>query len=157
MKIRGLIDYDIVNYGKPTLFIAFPYCSFKCDAEFANKICQNSDLIKESIKEISIDRIIKIYEQNPLTKGITCGGLEPFDSINELINLIREFRKYYEDPIIIYTGYKEEEIVSQVEQIRRYRNIIIKYGRFIPNQKPHYDGNLGVNLASDNQYAVHYA
>jgi hypothetical protein len=32
-------------------------------------------------------------------------------------------------------------------------NIIIKYGRFIPNHQPHYDEILGVKLASDNQYA----
>ena len=31
--------------------------------------------------------------------------------------------------------------------------IIIKYGRFIPNQQKHYDEILGVYLASDNQYA----
>jgi hypothetical protein len=35
-----------------------------------------------------------------------------------------------------------------------YKNIIIKYGRYIPNQTPHYDEVLGVYLASDNQYAV---
>ena len=34
-----------------------------------------------------------------------------------------------------------------------YKNIIIKYGRYIPNQTPHRDEVLGVNLASDNQYA----
>ena len=34
-----------------------------------------------------------------------------------------------------------------------FTNIIIKFGRYIPNQKPHYDEVLGVNLASDNQYA----
>ena len=32
-------------------------------------------------------------------------------------------------------------------------NIIIKYGRFIPDQQPHYDEILGVNLASSNQGA----
>ena len=32
-------------------------------------------------------------------------------------------------------------------------NIIIKFGRFVPMQQPHFDPILGVNLASDNQYA----
>ena len=36
--------------------------------------------------------------------------------------------------------------------LKKYSNIIIKFGRFIPNQKPHYDPVLGVELASDNQY-----
>ena len=35
----------------------------------------------------------------------------------------------------------------------QYPNIIIKYGRFIPDQKSHYDEILGVELASNNQYA----
>jgi hypothetical protein len=40
-----------------------------------------------------------------------------------------------------------------LEEILPYKNVIIKYGRYIPNQTPHYDEVLGVNLASDNQYA----
>lgn len=35
----------------------------------------------------------------------------------------------------------------------KWKNIIVKFGRFIPNQHPHYDEVLGINLASDNQYA----
>jgi hypothetical protein len=37
--------------------------------------------------------------------------------------------------------------------LKNFDNIIIKYGRFIPNQEQHYDETLGVNLASNNQYA----
>jgi len=39
------------------------------------------------------------------------------------------------------------------EVIEEFDNIIVKFGRFRPNQKPHFDEVLGVNLASDNQYA----
>ena len=34
-----------------------------------------------------------------------------------------------------------------------FNNIIVKFGRFIPNQESHYDEILEVNLASPNQYA----
>ena len=37
--------------------------------------------------------------------------------------------------------------------LRKYPNIIIKYGRYIPDQEPHQDEVLGVRLASNNQYA----
>ena len=40
-----------------------------------------------------------------------------------------------------------------VDFLKSYKNIIIKFGRFIPNDKPHRDTILGVNLASSNQYA----
>ena len=59
------------------------------------------------------------------------------------------------DVIVIYTGYTAEEINDKgyIEELKKYPNIIIKYGRFIPDQKAHFDEVLGVNLQSDNQYA----
>ena len=42
---------------------------------------------------------------------------------------------------------------SLLKNKMNFKNIIIKYGRYIPDQEPHYDEVLGVNLASDNQYA----
>ena len=82
-----------------------------------------------------------------------CGGLEPFDNGIELYALISKVRDYCDDDIVIYTGYKEEEIPKAIKALSEYKNIIIKFGRYIPNQKPHFDEVLGVNLASDNQYA----
>ena len=58
--------------------------------------------------------------------------------------------------LYIYAEYdrnKEEEISEQVLWLKQFKNIVIKFGRFVPNQTPHYDEILGVNLASDNQYA----
>ena len=40
----------------------------------------------------------------------------------------------------------------KINILKQYPNIIIKFGRFKPNQKSHYDDVLGVNLISDNQY-----
>ena len=74
-----------------------------------------------------------------------------------LFLFIKKFREFSNDDLVIYTGYNKEEERSQdlINFIKRnqYKNIIIKYGRYIPNQTPHYDEVLGVNLASDNQYA----
>lgn len=156
MKIRGLNDYDIVNYRQPTMFIVFPYCSFKCDKEAGIQVCQNSKLAKEPIIEMSEDRIIQMYKHNPLLHGIVCGGLEPFDSMSELSNFLYLFRLYYKDPIIIYTGYTETEAELHVSYLKPLGNLIIKFGRFIPNRPSRYDEILGVTLASDNQYAKYY-
>ena len=54
---------------------------------------------------------------------------------------------------MIYTGYYLDEIADKIRVLTEYKNIIIKFGRFVPNQKKHYDEVLGVYLASDNQYA----
>lgn len=154
MLIKNLIDEDFVNYKKPSMFIAFPKCDFKCDREAGCAICQNSALAKEPDIDISYLEIISRYVQNPITKAIVLGGLEPFDSLSDLYALIYTFRSYRDDDIVIYTGYTEEELKRQkLDPLYRYNNIIIKFGRFIPNQEKHYDKVLGVELASPNQYA----
>ena len=91
-------------------------------------------------------------EQNKITKAVCCQGLEPLDSAEELYALIKEFRKECKDDIVIYTGYNKEDCIVWRHLMRQFKNIIMKYGLFIPNQKPHYDEVLGVYLASDNQY-----
>ena len=58
------------------------------------------------------------------------------------------------DDIVIYTGYNLSELEEKVELLSYFDNIIIKFGRYIPNQQAHHDDILGVNLASDNQYAI---
>ena len=102
--------------------------------------------------EICVSKVWLLYEQNPLTKGFCFQGLEPFDSY-EIFDIIDTIRYYCDDPIIIYTGYNKEEILKPVEILKQYPNIIIKWGRFILGDTPHYDPVLGVNLASNNQYA----
>lgn len=153
MKLKGLNDYDICNYKEPSMFLIFPYCSFKCDKESGTQVCQNSILAQEPIIEIQLQELVLRYLNNPLTKAIVCGGLEPFDSWKDLYDLCETFRYYCNDTIIIYTGYQEEEIINYISQLKQFGNIIIKFGRFKPNQHYHFDNILGVKLASNNQYA----
>ena len=152
MILKGLVTEDFVNYKKPSLFIITPTCTFKCCKELGNNICQNSSLVKEPNINISNEDIVnKYYLSNPITKSIVFGGLEPFDSWNDMFEIIHMIRHLCEDDIVIYTGYNKEEIIDKVNLLKNFKNIIIKYGRFIPNQEKHYDEILGVELASTNQ------
>ena len=54
---------------------------------------------------------------------------------------------------MIYTGYYENEINDKLKKRLSFKNIIVKFGRYIPNDTPVYDEILGVTLASHNQYA----
>lgn len=155
MLIKGIIDTDIVNYKKISMTIEFPHCSFKCDKDCGRAVCQNSPLVNEPNIDISYDDICKRYLNNPITESIVFQGLEPIDSISDVINLIMWFRIKYNclDDIVIYTGFNKDEIDWVIDKLKWMDNIIIKYGRYIPDQEPHYDEVLGVNLASDNQYA----
>ena len=153
MKVKNIIFEDFVNYKKPSMLIGFPKCSFKCEKECGSQVCQNSKLAKSPDIEISYDNIINRYLKNNISEAIVCGGLEPFDSWRDLLLLINAFRLYVDDDIVIYTGYNKEEIKEKIHQLKQYPNIIIKFGRFIPNQPHHIDEILGVELASPNQYA----
>ena len=154
MKLKCLIDEDFVNYKKPSLFLGFPSCTWKCEKECGQKMCQNKELALSPDIEISCKTIVDRYMQNPITKAVVMGGLEPFDNWEDLVNLIHEFRKHTQDFIIIYSGFYLSEINDKVEYLRQnYDNIIVKFGRFVPNQEPHYDEVLGIKLASPNQYA----
>lgn len=153
MKIKGILEEDFSNYKKPSMFIIFPTCSFKCDIESGKRVCQNSALATAPNIEISAENIVNRYISNPITKAVVVGGLEPFDSWQDLLLLVTKFREKIDDDICIYTGYYKEEIADKKEILKQFKNIIIKFGRFVPDQPTHYDDVLGVKLASPNQYA----
>ena len=149
MIIKQLIDEDLTNYKVPSMTIAFPYCTFKCGKEY----CQNSPLAQSPNIDVSIPSIIKRYLDNPITSAVTCQGLEPFDSYNDLLSFVKQFRQQCSDDIVIYTGYYKDEISDKIVELQQYPNIIIKFGRFLPNQTKHHDDILDVDLISNNQYA----
>jgi hypothetical protein len=170
MIVKEIRDEDFTSYKKPSMVIGFPSCTFKCERECGYKgMCQNLTLATAPDVEMGYEHIVDRYMNNPITKAIIMAGLEPFDSLSDLIDLIRYFRAKTNDDIIVYTGYTEEEIknmqhtihyswgkqtYSYLGEIAKYPNIIIKYGRYKPNEEPHYDAILGIKLASSNQYAV---
>lgn len=169
MKVKGVEFENWSHYKTCAMFIAMPTCSFKCDKECGKPVCQNSKLAFEPIIDVDIYKLAESYCNDPISKAIVFGGLEPFDNITDLYKAIYIFRQYTQDPIIIYTGYTKEELQSgEIHQgahtmchdiytsIIKKSNIIIKYGRFIPNDKEKYNEILGVNLASQNQYAIEY-
>lgn len=155
MKVKGILQEDLVNYKKISMTIMMPKCDFKCDKECGRQVCQNSELASAPLIALDDIEIIKMYLKNPLTEAIIFQGLEPFDSWEDLIRLIDTFRIYTQDDIIIYTGYTKEELEQTyyLNFLKKYDKIIIKYGRYIPNKQSRYDKVLGVWLASDNQYA----
>lgn len=158
MLLKALVDEDFTNYKVTSMLIACHSCSFKCDKMSGKQVCQNGTLANQPNIEISIDNIVDRYLSNNLSRAIVFGGLEPFDDIANVIAVIKTLRNNgNNDDVVIYTGYTEIEIIKmwnkEYETLKQYPNIIVKYGRFIPNEKPHLDPILGIKLASSNQYA----
>jgi hypothetical protein len=155
MKIKGLVDEDFVNYKKPSMFISTYTCSFKCCEECGQAVCQNLPLVSQPTVEVDNVELAQRYVNNNITKAVVLGGLEVLDDVKDVFEFIRVFRRYSDDDIVIYTGYNEEEVKPYIDKLKAITsNIIIKFGRFVPDQQPHYDEVLGVKLASDNQKGV---
>lgn len=156
IELNTLRDECLQDYRLTSLYLAFPNCTFKCctEAGLPLSTCQNCWIAKEKRIQIDEHKIVERYLENPVTKAIVCGGLEPIDSWTDLTLLVQAFREKTDDDFVIYTGYYEHEIGEKIAWLKQYKNIIVKFGRFIPNAKSRYDDILGVTLASDNQYAV---
>lgn len=154
MKLKNIIYEDFVNYKKTSMFILTTACSFKCERE-ANCIgmCQNFELVKSKTIEIDNDVLIDRYLNNGITESVVIGGLEPFDTFEDTLQFIKDFREKSDDDIVIYTGFNEDEIEDKIVILQKFKNIIVKFGRYRPNFQKHFDKVLGVELASPNQYA----
>lgn len=156
MRVKGIIEEDFANYKVPSMFINTCFCDFKCCTELDMDIgvCQNAPLAQSPIKEISDDVIYKHFESNPITKAVVVGGMEPMMQIDEIISLISLFRQNGDWPtFVVYTGYYPQEIENELALLRPLGNIVVKFGRFIPNKPSRHDDVLGINLSSDNQFA----
>ena len=155
MRLKFIKDEDTVNFKKISMFLGAINCSWKCamEAGFSPDLCQNEPWSREPIKNYEIADVIKRYMNNPLTDAIVVGGLEPFDEFDEWYEFVKEFRKVSNDYVVFYTGYYKEEVPEILESLQEFPNIIVKWGRYIPNSIPRYDAILGITLASVNQYA----
>lgn len=173
MRIKGIVDEDFVNYKKPSMFVIFPTCTFKCNKDAGKPVCQNQTLSLQQSITVATEEVCERYLQNPITEAIILGGLEPFDSLLNVMSFIDCLRNKFkcDDDVVIYTGYTEEELkrgnileggANKVFAdlydylIHHNKNIIIKYGRYREDNVRHLDKVLGVELASANQYAVKY-
>ncbi len=156
MKLRGFIAEDFVNYKIPSMFLASTTCDWKGCVEqgMSPALCQNESLASSPIIDITDDSIYSLFSANDIAQAVVVGGLEPMLQFDELDRLISTFRGYGEMcDFVIYTGYYPEEIQRETSILARHRNVIIKYGRYVPNRLPVYDEVLGITLASDNQFA----
>lgn len=157
MKLKGVVMEDFVNYKKPSLFLITSKCDWKCCKELGIdiSICQNEPMAKQETKDASAESIYNAYINNDITKAIIFGGLEPMLQFKEMFDVIKYFRDQgCNDMFVIYTGYYPYEITEELNKLsQNFNNIIIKFGRYMPNHKNRYDDVLGITLVSDNQYA----
>ena len=135
IHIKQILHESFSDYKKCSMLICGCKCTFKCGKE----LCQNSPLAKTPTKEIEIEKIVKAYLKNSLTSAIVFGGLEWMDQFLELLECIEAFREKTLNDIVIYTGYDKNEIEEKIILLKKYKNIIVKFGRYVPGQQAHFD------------------
>lgn len=157
MRVLTVVDERFDDYKKPSMFIGTISCSGKCciEAGIPMTVCQNDGWRSCAPVDIDNFELCERYFKNNITEAVVFGGLEPFEQFNEIEEFIHDFRIVFRcnDDIVIYTGYYPSEIQEQLNVLSFYKNIIVKFGRFIPNSESKFDDILGVTLVSDNQYA----
>ena len=156
MLIKSIIDEDFVNYHTASMFIICCYCDWKCcfESNIPLKSCINYSVNHSVNIEFSNKNIYSRYISNPITKAVVIGGFESFLQFDEVLSLLSYFRTQgCQDDFVIYTGYYPSEVQDKIEQLRQFSNVVIKFGRYIPNKPSRHDEILGITLISNNQFA----
>ena len=156
MIVKLVKQDDFVQYKKPCVVVCFPNCTWKCctEAGIPTSVCQNQEMCGLKDIDITPEDVYNLYKESLFAESICCSGLEPMLQFDDVLSLLKYFREHDCDAdFVIYTGYYRNEIEDKVQELSKYKNVIVKFGRYVPNQEKHYDEVLGVRLASDNQYA----
>lgn len=157
MRLLTIVEEDFSNYKLPSMLIGTISCGGKCciEAGIPLSVCHNDGWRNATPIMVDDDDLCLKFFSNPITTAIVFGGLEPFEQFDEMYQFIRKLRIDYgcQNDVVIYTGFYEDEIEPYINQLKAFDNIIVKFGRYIPDQESHFDEVLGVKLASPNQYA----
>ena len=156
MIVKLVKQDDFVQYKKPCVVVCFPNCTWKCctEAGIPTSVCQNQEMCGLKDIDITPEDVYNLYKESLFAESICCSGLEPMLQFDDVLSLLKYFREHdCNADFVIYTGYYRNEIEDKVQELAKYKNVIVKFGRYVPNQEKHYDEVLGVWLASDNQYA----
>lgn len=109
IRIAGVIRQSIVD-GPGMRFVVFTQgCPHKCPG------CHNPETHSFSDGyDCEIKKILDELSKNPLLKGVTLSGGEPFCRAAELLPLVKAVRSKGLD-VFCYSGYTFEELIAMAE------------------------------------------
>ena len=127
INIAGIQKQSIVD-GIGLRYVVFAQgCSHACPG------CHNPESHPFGIgKDYDIDDLIKEIDKNPLLKGVTFSGGEPFDQASGFLEFANRIKRTKLD-IWCYTGYIYEDLVNSddISKVRLLENIdVLVDGKF---------------------------
>ena len=134
LRIAGIVKESVVD-GPGIRFVVFSQgCKHNC------KGCHNPgthDL--NSGKLVDTEEILNEIKKDPLLLGVTFSGGEPFLQAKPFADLAKKIHKLGLN-IITYTGYKFEDLISQMNRENSYEELlnntdILVDGKFILEKK----------------------
>lgn len=118
IKISGIVKESIVD-GPGIRYVIFTQgCPHHCEG------CHNPQTHDfEGGKYVKISDIIKDINKNPLLKGITLSGGEPFMQAKQLAKLISKLDSNKYD-IMTYTGFEYEYLIKNANEENGYMDLL---------------------------------
>ena len=118
LKIAGVVRESIVD-GPGIRFVVFTQgCSHRCPG------CHNPQTHDpEGGNWIDTDRILEEIDKNPILKGVTFSGGEPFEQPRAMAELAKGVMERDLD-LVSYSGYTFEELLEMAEEDEDVRYII---------------------------------
>ena len=134
LRISGIVRESVVD-GPGIRFVVFTQgCPHHCPG------CHNPDTHPfDGGKLVNIERILAEVDKNPLLKGLTLSGGEPFCQPGPLAELARKAHARGLD-VMVYSGYTLEQLLEKAETepevgaLLREADVLVD-GRFIEAEK----------------------
>lgn len=109
LRVSGIVEESVVD-GPGLRFVVFAQgCPHRCQG------CHNPGTWDfEGGKTITVEELLKKIRANPLLKGVTLSGGEPFAQASQMAELAKEVKGTGMD-VITYTGYTFEKLLTLCE------------------------------------------
>ena len=118
LRLAGIVRESIVD-GPGIRFVVFVQgCPHRCPG------CQNAQAQAfEGGADFTVEQLLEEIKKNPLLKGVTFSGGEPFCQPGALAELARRIHSMGMD-VMCYTGYIYEDLVSKGREEPEVRELL---------------------------------
>ena len=118
IRISGIVKESIVD-GPGIRYVVFTQgCPHKCEG------CHNPGTHDfNGGKFVDIDKIVEDINKNPLLRGVTISGGEPFSQAKQVSKLISKLDSTKHN-VMVYTGYEYEHLIENANEKNGYMDLI---------------------------------